>query len=461
MRLNKIHIENFRCFKNYDVVLAPSVTVLIGKNGAGKSTLIHALHKALSFIFKKDQDPKAKTICAGITSLKVEPIQKQDAWFNNATGFPADYISIQAEGEFLGETLVWEMLSKTSTGNMQPTAYKEAFNQFINKYEQTNLLPVLAYYSDSFPHVRSKETNIREIYKFRNFGYYQWNEETACSSIWIKRFKNTWRQWDQLDRKIKYKELITISQQSLFGPEFEARKGVHSVSLESLRKERAEVQLEKDAIVGCLKEFTKGDAIIEILDLFINVYNEELCTETTNSKNYSFERLPAGYKRLLYIVMDIAYRSFILNGNITSSGVVIIDEIDLHLHPSLEQEVLERLQRTFPNIQFVVSTHSPLVITNLQTADGQNCILQMEEGEEVPELIPDIYGIDYNTGLTDIMNTPAQNSRVNFLMESVIRMIRRGKPDKAEIYKDDLKEIVSEKRFAELEKEIDIRLKME
>lgn len=442
MILNKIHIENFRCFQIYNLELAPSVTVLIGKNGAGKSTLIHAIHKALSFVFKKDQDPKANTLSAGIPALKVEPIQKKDAWFNYATGFPANYVSIQAEGQFLGQDLTWEMLSKTSTGNMQPTTYKDAFNQFMHQYEETNTLPVLAFYSDSFPHVKSKETDTSKMRKSRNFGYYQWNEETACSSIWIKQFKTTWKQWDRLDRKIKDKELL-------------------SEGLELLKKQRADVLKEKDAITGCLKTFTKGDSTIEVTDLFLDVFNEELCTETSSGRDYSFERLPAGYKRLLYIVMDIAYRSFILNGNINSPGVVIIDEIDLHLHPSLEQEVLQRLQRTFPKIQFIVSTHSPLVIANLQTADGKNCILQMKEGEQAPLLLPDIYGIDYNTGVTDIMLTPAQNSQVELLKESVIRMMHRGKPEKADIYRDDLKKIVSKSRYAELEKKIEEELSME
>ena len=54
MYLNKLHITNFRCFKDYEVEFAPRVTVLFGKNGAGKSTLIHAIHKALSFVFKRN-----------------------------------------------------------------------------------------------------------------------------------------------------------------------------------------------------------------------------------------------------------------------------------------------------------------------------------------------------------------------------------------------------------------------
>ena len=55
MYLKKLHISNFRCFRDYTIEFAPGVTVLFGKNGSGKSTLIHAIHKALSFSFKNDK----------------------------------------------------------------------------------------------------------------------------------------------------------------------------------------------------------------------------------------------------------------------------------------------------------------------------------------------------------------------------------------------------------------------
>ena len=55
MYLKKLHISNFRCFRDYTIEFAPGVTVLFGKNGSGKSTLIHAIHKALSFAFKNDK----------------------------------------------------------------------------------------------------------------------------------------------------------------------------------------------------------------------------------------------------------------------------------------------------------------------------------------------------------------------------------------------------------------------
>src|SRR5690606_27767427 len=84
---------------------------------------------------------------------------------------------------------------------------------------------------------------------------------------------------------------------------------------------------------------------------------------TDNSFNegvYNEISLPMGYQRLIHIVYDIAYRWYILNGKTdTFDGLVLIDELELHLHPSLQQTVVERLIKTFPGLQFIITTHSP------------------------------------------------------------------------------------------------------
>ena len=133
--------------------------------------------------------------------------------------------------------------------------------------------------------------------------------------------------------------------------------------------------------------------------------------------------LPAGYRRLFSIVIDMAYRSYILNQGKESSGVVVIDEIDLHLHPALEQVVLNAFMVTFPQLQFFVSTHSVSVISNLDTsktsADGEdkreNQILVMNIDEEQPQVLPNLLGVDYNAVLRDFMDTPSRNEELKNL----------------------------------------------
>ena len=127
------------------------------------------------------------------------------------------------------------------------------------------------------------------------------------------------------------------------------------------------------------------------------------------------------------MALDIAYRSYILNGTTDSEGIVVIDEIDLHLHPALEQVILQCFQETFPQIQFIVSTHSPLVLTRIETEGKPNVILHMTPGTAQPEVTHDIYGIDYNSGIEDIMGVESKNVELDYLVNLCAYMRKRDK----------------------------------
>ena len=87
------------------------------------------------------------------------------------------------------------------------------------------------------------------------------------------------------------------------------------------------------------------------------------------------------------MILDIASRLAILNppgkNALDASGIVLIDEIDLHLHPSWQQRILPDLMRTFPNIQFIVTTHSPQVISAIPAECVR--IIQPESDREITD----------------------------------------------------------------------------
>ena len=145
----------------------------------------------------------------------------------------------------------------------------------------------------------------------------------------------------------------------------------------------------------------------------------KLCIQTTNGKEYDFRKLPAGYKRLFNIVLDLAYRSYILSDSSTTdiSGLAIIDEIDLHLHPSLEQVVLQCFQETFQHLQFVVSTHSPLVLADIETQNSRNRVLKMTPACDAPEEWRNIHGIDYNQMLEENMDVSKRKPEIQELFD--------------------------------------------
>lgn len=424
MKIKEIEIKDFRCFEHYKCQFSPGINVLIGRNGAGKSTLIHAVHKAMSFVFSNDKSLGKEFLSKGNNSLNVRSFKEEDYRYNPETREPAKDASIQATALYAGKQLEWKLYRRNQTNAaLYQRYYKDAFAEFMHRWTAEGAsLPLLAYYSDSYPHkdvkiveYARKKVNSGRIQ--RNFGYYQWDEDTTCTSIWEIRMCNCMNQVQPL------KELLQNIEEG------------NKEEIENINRMMAGPKAEMDFVGNRLKAFAAS-----LPDIKEN--NKEIIFFSTAStgkdlrlrlhfKDGSFallQDLPAGYRRLYSIVFDMAYRAFILNETMEPEGIAIIDEIDLHLHPSLEQTVLSCLAKAFPKVQFIVSTHSAAAISNIETAsteEGQpvNTILAMSEGGEMPELLPDIFGIDYSEALRDFMDTPSRNLELRSLMNLYLTYI--------------------------------------
>lgn len=441
MYLKKLHISNFRCFRNYTIEFAPGVTVLFGKNGSGKSTLIHAIHKALSMLMytkneyenvtvkgkRKKKLVGYKTITRNNPYLHTKGFANDD--FNNLED---SFIEIASTADFgPGLTDVdWKMSAKANNSKLRPTEFEDAYLAFYSWQENGGQLPLLAYISDGFPHKEdNKKSQVKaKIRALRNFAYFDWDEEEGCTNEWILRLEgNLFRQAALLAKGVVKNEQGLIARAQL---------------QEEDEQEFQELSHEQQCISECFNTFTSNSVFDSENAIKFNAFtlgrtkqNEgKLCIQTPKSEEYNFRKLPAGYKRLFNIVLDLAYRSYILSGKSTTNnhGLVIIDEIDLHLHPQLEQVVLDCFKRTFPFVQFIVSTHSPLVLTGIETEGKPNVILNMTSGTTQPGLTHDIYGIDYNTGIEDVMGVEAKNVELDYMVNLCAYMKKRNKIAQAE-----------------------------
>ena len=427
MYLKKLHISNFRCFRDYAIEFAPGVTVLFGKNGSGKSTLIHAIHKALSFAFKNDKVGDGEiTLASGFPSLRPNQYsKKEDIVRDEKSGLSLPDICIHAEADFLGTTLDWDMYALTSTFALQPSKYNTAYKLLMSRIKETGTFPVFAYFSDSFPHISTKASTLSKTQlSLRNLGYLGWDDETAYSDLWITRLTKIWTIWNRAKMNVMQEESALANCEKLKASgdinENEYREDVdlHRARLENALKDFNKYNPEISSIRECLVNFSKKLPGIDVQNVFVSVYEEDgLCLETKDGQNPPFEKLPAGYKRIFYMALDISYRSYILNGTTDSEGIVVIDEIDLHLHPALEQVILQCFQETFPNIQFIVSTHSPLVLTDIDTVTGRNKVMRMTPECDAPEECRNIYGIDYNQMLEEIMDVRKRKPEIQELFD--------------------------------------------
>ena len=427
MYLKKLHISNFRCFRDFTIEFAPGVTVLFGKNGSGKSTLIHAIHKALSFAFKNDKVEEGElTLSSGFPSLRPNQYRKkEDIVRDEKSGLSLPYICIHAEADFLETTLDWDMYALTSTFALQPSKYKTAYKLLMSRIKETGTFPVFAYFSDSFPHISTKASTLSKTQlSLRNLGYLGWDDETAYSDLWITRLTKIWTIWNRAKMNVMQEESALAKCEKLKASgdinENEYREDVdlHRARLENALKDFNKYNPEISSIRECLVNFSKKLPGIDVQNVFVSVYEEDgLCLETKDGQNPPFEKLPAGYKRIFYMALDIAYRSYILNGTTDSEGIVVIDEIDLHLHPALEQVILQCFQETFPNIQFIVSTHSPLVLTDIDTVTGRNKVMRMTPACDAPEEWRNIHGIDYNQMLEENMDVSKRKPEIQELFD--------------------------------------------
>jgi predicted ATP-binding protein involved in virulence len=488
MKLSKITIENFRCFSIYDIVFAKQATVLFGKNGTGKSTLIHAIHKAMSVFFTNDK-AFSKTISSGNPDLKVANIDVTDIWYDVNNREVAENVSLKCEATFGESKLDWEMMKgSTSRAGLKPTLYKNAFLSFMRLYNKSNTLPVFSYYSDSYPHIG---TNIGKYAKDtlnsgkplpRNFGYYQWAAETSCTSIWELRFLKAWAEMLNLIATIDINQSLKVrTENELISKKNELEKFARSLSIEAfvnsknpisdelpmhelelkrlheiitfkqveLSKFRQEIEFIRSRLIEFSKPITfeeNGNGNFEIKNVSVtSLFDENRIVFTfSDNREVTFEHLPQGFKRLISIVFDISYRAFILNGDVVPSGIVLIDEIDLHLHPSLEQEVLQRFKRTFPQIQFIVTTHSPLVLTNLNQ-DEENKVVEMfknVDNQFSNRDFPNLFGVDYSTMVRDGMGVRSILIEIEDLTNDYYYLLEKGNKDDAEKVLAKIKELV-------------------
>ena len=213
MKLNSITINNFRCFTNFTINLASGASVVIGRNGAGKSSLLKAMLYALGFIFSKDETLGDEILAAGNPDVNMEPVNARDFFSKLFNGIPAPNTSIKVRGEYLGTPLEWEVKQKNDAEERpEVSAYLQAYRDFIRTFKDKDILPVLAFFSDSFPHKHTKPSafSIEQVSNNKNvmrtFGYEQWNREPSSSEIWLSRWINAIIRSTQLGDKDPYSQ---------------------------------------------------------------------------------------------------------------------------------------------------------------------------------------------------------------------------------------------------------------
>ncbi|WP_455719863.1 AAA family ATPase [Agathobacter sp.] len=392
MKLEKIRITNYRCFKESDIDFDDHTTLIVGKNGAGKSAILDAVAVAIS------------TFLLGIDGGVSRSISKDDARyeFHDLDGtvdpqhqFP---VSIESIGECLNNhDIKWVRSLNSESGN---TTVKEArkltniskeAQKRIMTGDKSLILPLISYYGTGRLYAQKKEKkNIKSLTEFkRQVGYVDCMAAESNEKLMLN--------WFQIQT------LKSLQEQQRTG---KVEKPLLLKTVES-------------AICKCFERISdsKNASIVFDLDTHRLVLNFE--SEGGSLQKFAMDEMSDGYKNTLSMIGDIAYRMAVLNPMLgdkvleETAGVVVIDEIDLHLHPQWQQTIISDLNTIFPKIQFIVSSHAPAVINSV----AKEQIRILDNGEiYVPAA--QTYGRDANSILREVMKVSERPKDIMHRMNS-------------------------------------------
>jgi predicted ATP-binding protein involved in virulence len=335
VRINKLELHNFRCFGEYELELSDRFTLLIGDNGSGKTAILDAISKCLDlFLMSIPNITSTKQI---ITS---DDIRVNEFFLGQSVIMDKEQLStkVAVTGVVNDITLKWGRSKEKgkSTGHRYSKALANLVGDLVSNRNSPDILfPIISYYKTDRLWKISDESIETLSPDSRLAGY----KNCLNSSLKLKR--------SLLLRWFKTQELIALQKE-------ERRHALEAV---------------REAITLMIPDCQNVWWDMQWDELFIKIAE----------KNIPFRLLSDGYRNMIGMVADIAYRMATLNPQLEkdvikqTEGIVLIDEIDLHLHPKWQGIVIERLLNIFPKVQFVASTHSPFIIQSLY--HKKDCLL--------------------------------------------------------------------------------------
>ena len=426
MKIKELEIKNFRCYENMKIKLDSNYIVLIGINGSGKTTILDALSIALGGYISVFDGMGILGINKNDSHYKMYEIGNR---IEREHQFP---VSISTKCEFDNKELYWERTLNgergrtTSTRAKQIIEYASSLQKGIKEGDKNIILPMVAYYGTGRLWMQKRDRNIKEIKG--NFsrlkGYIDCLDSASNEKQMLKWFE-----------KMTYIEL----QEEKIIPELDVVKKALSKSYKMLDENLKEVKVDFKVKSGELEiSLKKNDNTVENLPMRV---------------------LSDGTKSILSMIADIAYRMAILNPQLLDNilketpGIILIDEIDMHLHPNWQTKIISILYKIFPKIQFIFTTHSPNVLSNVSNKN----VLILDNYEIYP-LENMTYGRDVESILREVMKTEVRPKEVVEKLELFNDLLDEENIVEAKKVLEELEEILGKDDSNVVEREVSLRL---
>lgn len=372
MFLKKVTLKNYRCFESIDIDLHPQLTVIVGVNGAGKTAILDGIAVGLAPILSQLSSANQRLSTKGAkildTDFRLVSFGKKrgrDRWV------ASDYAQVIIETT---DGLRWdEWKASTKNKGIAPAERigKKILESRLSEISESfkladrELLPICAYYG-------AQRGRIEEPQRLRE-NKNNYDHPTSALS-------------DSLNPLTDFREMLAW---------FDAEEASEYRRNKGLTPEESETSLALDAVREAIRLLLNGD----FGSPYFNDQHRFVVLKEGNDAPFRVKQLSQGYQSMLALAMDFARRLALGNDHLdiannkaavdgllnrlkemgrpvddVESGiatkfapaVMLVDEIDLHLHPAWQQRVLADLMRTFPGTQFIVTTHSPQVLSTVR-----------------------------------------------------------------------------------------------
>ena len=414
MRIQTLSLNHFRGAKSLSIDLDSQLNVFIGVNGAGKSTVLDAATLLLSWVVSRIRT----------TGASGRPISEED--INNNWPFA----SIEVDGVYLDTSISWR-LAKGYRGQGPPrkpsnltqlNEYTKSIQAKILKAPKATNIPLFVYY----PVNRAVLDIPLRLRGKSDFDLLTAYDNALTTGANFRTFFEWFREREDLENELK------------------ARSSQALLPIFDLIEEEAEPQIpdpQLEAVRNALNAF-----LPEFRNLTVRRSPLRMEIEK-NGRILTVNQLSDGEKCLIALVSDLARRMAIANPNaknpLAGEGIVLIDEIDLHLHPKWQRIVVPKLLEVFPNCQFLISTHSPHVLTHVKP---DNIFLLRWEDDNITAQKPaQSYGQTADRILEDLMGLETTRpTNVSAEIHSIYEMIDRNRLDEARAEIANIREAMGE-----------------
>lgn len=381
MKLTSIHLQNYRAHQDLSVEFNGAFNVVAGVNGSGKTSLLRGISETLSGALQGTVagGPLGDPDCAYISTSHIdgryrfEPRFPVTATLEGHVSQGDFTLTVKKDNEVahpavLGESPVRKMISPGAGGDTGASAVT---------------LPILAFYRANRQWV-SKPSQVMTAATekvSRLDGYQQWQD--AATSV------------SALQHWVIAKCLERYQRSSETGQRF------HEINDD-------ELALVNAALCAAIEEIGALRYDMQQKSLLVEWHHGEGDIQ----KTVSFDNLSDGQRALICLVADIARRICLLNPHLGKNvveqtpGVVLIDELDVHLHPRWQRRIVTGLKATFPAVQFIATSHSPQILGELHP---EEIILLREHDTAQPQVS---YGLDSSQVLDEIMGASSRNIEV-------------------------------------------------